>query len=182
MKKRSIFTVLIAITIPITIPISSALANSICPIEIEPLTQLLVRDLPSYANRAAIKGRSRSQLKEIPHVVIASQPELEPIDLPNIKLSNVKLPNVKPDPNLHQVFITTLERQAMGDRLYEFQQYHWLFLTKTRVGWRLTQSFSRIGRYPQDEQLTITRESSQGAIAQGIKTWLRDCHVGSIRL
>ncbi len=156
--------------------LSSGLPKTICPQEIEPLAELLVRDLPGYANRATIKGRSRSQSKELTHVVIASQPEVEPLDLPNV------LPNAKPNPNLHQLFITTLERQTLGDRMYEFQQYHWLFLAKTRVGWRLTHSFSRTGRYPQDEQITATRDSSQGAIAQGIKTWLRDCNAGSIRL
>jgi hypothetical protein len=152
--------------------LSSGLPKAICPQTVEPLAQLLVRDLPGYANRATIKGRSRSQSKELPHVVIASQPEVEPLEIPNVKL----------DSNLHQLFITTLERQTLGDRMYEFQQYHWLFLAKTRVGWRLAQSFSRTSRYPQDEQMTAIRNSSQGAIAQGIKTWLRDCNAGSLRL
>jgi hypothetical protein len=163
---------LLSFTILATTLLSSspAFAKSICPAKIEPLTQLLVRDLPGYANRATIKGRSRSQLAELTHVIVASQPNLDPIDLPNIK----------PDPNLHQVFITTLERQAIGDRMYEFQQYHWLFLAHTQVGWRLTQSFSRTSHYPKEDTLTAPRESSQGAVAQGIKTWLRDCAAGSI--
>ncbi len=164
---------LISFTILATALVSSspAFAKSICPAEVEPLTQRLIRDLPSYANRATTKGRSRSQLAELTHVIVASQPNLDPIDLPN----------VNPDPNLHQVFITTLERQAIGNRMYEFQQYHWLFLAQTRRGWRLAQSFSRTSPYPKGNTLTAPRESSQGAVAQGIKTWLRDCEAGSIR-
>lgn len=164
---------------PMSPTVSSAFATSIpsiCPTEVEPLAKLLVRDLPGYANRATIKGRSRSQSKELTHVVIASQPEFEPIVLPKSQR------HLKPDPNLYQVFFTTLERQTMGDRMYEFQQYHWLFLAKTRVGWRLTQSFSRTSRYPKGDSLTAQRESTQGAVAQGVRFWLRDCNAGSIRL
>ncbi len=167
-----LFTIALTCTLIQSPALSSGLPKAICPPDVEPLAQLLVRDLPGYANRATIKGRSRSQSKELTHVVIASQPEVEPLEIPNVKR----------DPNLHQLFITTLERQTLGDRMYEFQQYHWLFLVKTRVGWRLTQSFSRTGRYPQDAQITAPRDSSQGAIAQGVKIWLRDCNAGSIRL
>jgi hypothetical protein len=171
MKKGFFLSWVFTIAPTVVLTTSPVFAKSICPSEIEPLSQWLVRDLPSYANRAAIKGRSRSQLKELPYVVIASQPDVQPMDIPNVKR----------DSNLHQVFITTLERQTLGDRMYEFQQYHWLFLAKTRVGWRLSQSFSRTSLYPQDDRMTATRDSSQGSIAQGIKTWLRDCHAGSLR-
>jgi hypothetical protein len=176
MRRMLVISSLFTIALPyVLIPspaLSSGLPKTICPQTVESLAQLLVRDLPGYANRATIKGRSRSQSKELTHIVLASQPEVEPLEIPN----------AKPNADLHQVFITTLERQTLGDRMYEFQQYHWLFLAKTRVGWRLTQSFSRTGRYPPDDQITATRDSSQGAIAQGIKIWLRDCNAGSLRL
>lgn len=144
-----------------------------CPTQIEPLATLLVRDLPSYANRAALKNRNRSDVAEMSQVIVASQPTIEPLELPG----NPQ----KPDPNLHQLFITTLERQTYQKKSTEFQQYHWLFLVKTRQGWKLSQSFTRISTYPLIQKVTPTRESSQGTIAQSIKTWLRDCQAGAIR-
>lgn len=154
----------------ITLPIAPAFARSICPEEVGSISALLVRDLPSYANRAIIRDRSRWEMAELTQVVVASQPELEPIEVPSLK----------PDPNLHQVFLTTLERQASAQKIYEFQQFHWIFLVKTRAGWRLVKSFSRTSRYPKGDWITETQDSSQGAIAQGIRTWLRDCAAGSI--
>jgi hypothetical protein len=144
-----------------------------CPNQIEPLANLLVRDLPSYANRAALKNRKRSDVSEMSQVIIASEPNLEPLDLPG--------KTQKPDPNLHQLFITTLERQTFQKKTSEFQQYHWLFLVQTRQGWKLSQSFTRISSYPLSNKLTATRESSQGTIAQAVKVWLRDCQAGVIR-
>jgi hypothetical protein len=152
------------------IPIQSRIS---CPTQIEPLATLLVRDLPSYANRAALKNRKRSDVSEMSQVIVASQPTIESLALPG----NPQ----KPDPNLHQLFITTLERQTYQKKSSEFQQYHWLFLVQTRQGWKLSQSFTRVSAYPLVQKVTATRESSQGPIAQGIKTWLRDCQAGVIR-
>ena len=151
------------------VPSLPPLSRSHCPTEIKPLAERLVQDLPSYANRANVKGKTRSQLADLNHVVIARQPEFEPIDLPN----------AKPDPNLKQIFITTLEHQTIGRDRVQFQQYHWFFLARThKAGWRLVQSFSRSQPYPQGGTMTPPRESTQGAIAQGVRTWLRDCEAG----
>jgi hypothetical protein len=161
-----IFTALPPI-VPIAIPNKQA-----CPTTIEPLAKLLVRDLPSYANRAALKNGTRFQVPGMSQVIIASQPDLEPLELPGQQVS---------DPNLHQLFITTLERQTFNQKTNQFQQYHWLFLVQTREGWKLSQSFSRISPYPLVSRITPPRESSQGITAQAIKTWLRDCQAGVIR-
>ena len=160
-----------AIVWAMVVPIAPAFARSMCPEAIGSVAPLLVRDLPSYANRAIIRGRSRQDMAELTQVVVASQMELEPMEVPSLK----------PDPNLHQVFVTTLERQVSAQKIYEFQQYHWIFLVNTRAGWRLIKSFSRTSRYPKGDWITKIQDSSQGAIAQGIKTWLRDCAAGSIR-
>ena len=170
---QKVYPKLIALPILLAIafPITPAFARSTCPETIESMSALLVRDLPSYGNRAIIRGRSRSDMAELTQIVVASQPELEPIVVMSLK----------PDPNLHQVFLTTLERQASAQKIYEFQQYHWIFLVKTRTDWRLVKSFSRTSRYPKGDWMTETQDSSQGAIAQGIKTWLRDCAAGSIQ-
>lgn len=154
--------------VPITVPNKQA-----CPTTIEPLAKRLVRDLPSYANRAALKNGTRFQVPEMSQVVVASQPNLEPLKLLG--------PQQVSDPNLHQIFITTLERQTFNQKTTEFQQYHWLFLVQTRQGWKLSQSFTRISPYPLINKITPPRESSQGIMAQAIKTWLRDCQAGVIR-
>jgi hypothetical protein len=154
--------------VPITIPNKQA-----CPTTIEPLAKLLVRDLPSYANRVALKNGTRFQVPGMSQVIIASQPNLEPLELPGTQQVS--------DPNLHQLFITTLERQTFNQKTNKFQQYHWLFLVQTREGWKLSQSFSRISPYPLVSRITPPRESSQGITAQAIKTWLRDCQAGVIR-
>jgi hypothetical protein len=150
-------------------PPDSKLRNQ-CPTELEPLVMRMVQDLPSYANRANIKGKTRSQLAMLNHVVTARQPEFEPIDLPSSR----------PDPSLRQVFITTLEHQTISGQRVQFQQYHWLFLVRTRLGWRLSQSFSRSRLHGKSAALTELRESQQGAVAQGVKVWLRDCEAGAI--
>ena len=159
------------ILLAIGFPIAPAFARSTCPEAIESISVLLVRDVPSYGNRAIIRGRSRSDMAELTQIVVASQPELEPIAVASLK----------PDPNLHQVFLTTLERQASAQKNYEFQQYHWIFLVKTRTDWRFVKSFSRTSRYPKGDWITEIHDSSQSAIAQGIRTWLRDCAAGSIQ-
>lgn len=169
--KAIAFPILLAIAFPIAFPITPAFARSTCPEAIKSISALLVRDLPSYGNRAIIRGRSRSDMAELTQVVVASQPELEPIAVASLK----------PDPNLYQVFLTTLERQVSAQKIYEFQQFHWIFLVKTQAGWRLVKSFSRTSRYPKGDWMTEIQDSSQGAIAQGIKTWLRDCAAGSIQ-
>lgn len=162
-----IFTALPPIA-PITFPNKQA-----CPTTIEPLAKLLVRDLPSYANRAALKNGTRFQVPEMSQVIIASQANLEPLKLPGIQQIS--------DPNLHQLFITTLERQTFNQTTSKLQQYHWLFLVQTREGWKLSQSFTRISPYPLVSRITPPRESSQSITAQAIKIWLRDCQAGAIR-
>ncbi len=157
------------LAVPPIVPIQQA-----CPTTIEPLAKLLVRDLPSYANRAALKNGTRFQVPNMSQVIIASQPNLEPLELPGVQKRSE-------EPNLHQLFITTLERQTFNQKTTEFQQYHWLFLVQTRRGWKLSQSFTRISEYPLLIKITSPRESSQSITAQAIKTWLRDCQAGVIR-
>jgi hypothetical protein len=36
--------------------------------------------------------------------------------------------------------------------------------------------FSQTGEYPVKPPIAPPRDSSNGAIAQGVKLWLRDCH------
>ena len=140
-------------------------SKSSCPVTIEPLTEELLKDLPSYANRAIQRSRSVSSAYEPTNVVTAGSPEFEPLPL----APNQPIPD---DPR--QVFITTLERTHGTGQVVEIQHFHWLFLTRNQSGWWLALMFSSIGA-GENQPPSPPRESSQGAIAQAIRTWLRDC-------
>lgn len=150
-----------------------------CPADVETLIALLLRDLPNYANRVTQRARLRSRSVEVySYVLLAGRPEFEPLTL-----GPGEYTQAAPDSNsedLRQVFITTLERQYVGNKPVLLQQYHWLFLIKTDSGWRLAMMFSQIGLYPNERPPTAPRESSPGVIGQAIQIWLRDCRAGVI--
>jgi hypothetical protein len=144
----------------------------VCPTELEPLTQALLRDLPSYINRLSRRDRVRTG----EYAIAASQPELEPLPTGSSEYPA--------DPSLKQVFFTVLDRQYSQRQVTQFQQFHWLFLARTPSGWRLALLYSRIGSSLTAAQprLSPPRESSQGVTGQAIRTWLRDCQAGAIGL
>jgi hypothetical protein len=145
---------------------------------VETLTTQLVKDLPSYANRVNQKSRRLDRSIDIySYVLVAGKPEFAPLSLGPGEYT----PTLPSTEQPQQVFITTLERQYSTGKLVQLQQYHWLFLTQTTSGWRLAFMFSRTGTYPNQQPPTPPRESSNGAIAQAIKTWLRDCQAGTLR-
>lgn len=146
-----------------------------CPPEVQALTRELLVDLPAYINRSNRWLVGRKPIASETYAIVASQPDFQPIALTTGEAFN------PPDPNLHQVFFTVLERQYSGQQLFEWQNYYWLFLAKTEQGWQLALLFSRFGAYPGAEQpLTQLRDSSQGITAQAIRTWLRDCQAGTV--
>ncbi|QZZ22444.1 hypothetical protein J5X98_08755 [Leptothermofonsia sichuanensis E412] len=147
-----------------------------CPARVEPLTTALLRDLPHYLNRVHLRQLHR-QTGGLLYAIVASQPDFTPLPAQSREYNNPV------DENLHQVFFTVLERQYIGQHLEEYQHYHWLFLTKTRDGWRIALMFSHVGSYPNSTQpLTVPRESSDSLTAQAIRLWLRDCQAGAVRL
>lgn len=160
----------IALTIALPpIPVQSA-PRIACPIEIEPLITAMLPDLPGYANRAAVRERlTRTQKSS---VIMAGRPEFEPLPLNSDR---------KPDPTVKQVFITTLEREIVGGKAVQLQQFHWLFLTRTQQGWQLPLMFTQIGTTQPGQPITPPRDSRDGAIGQGIQLWLRDCDQRGIR-
>lgn len=144
-----------------------------CPAELPQLLQALLRDLPGYANRVA----SRRLGTPSSTVLIASPPELEPLELTNQPWSS----EASLDPQVRQVFFTTLERQYLSDRILALQQYHWLFLVPDPEGWRLVLLYSSWGGYPRDDRPTTPpQDSRQGIIGQAISLWLRDCRAGAV--
>ncbi len=158
-----------------TLPKPPLARNFTCPATVEPLATAMLRDLPGYLNRSTLRLVPRRAAPT--YAVIASQPDFMP--LPTDASEDQSLP----DANLHQIFFTVLERQYIGKGVVEFQQFHWLFLARTTGGWRLALLFSQIGGYPVDRQpLTPPRESSQSVTADAIRSWLRNCEAGSIKV
>ncbi|WP_073073611.1 hypothetical protein [Phormidesmis priestleyi] len=152
----------------------------ICPAEVEPLVALMLRDLPSYANRVIVRSRTRyPAISSLNSIITAGRPEFVPLPLAPSIASTIPSPQNSPD--LRQVFMTTLERQGTAGTTIELQQFHWLFLTKTDRGWRLALMFTRTGSASAGQIITPPRESSQGTIGQAVQTWLRDCNAGSVR-
>lgn len=151
-----------------------------CPKDVETLTALLIRDLPSYANRALQRASSRTKIPDYStNVIVAGRPEFKPLSLGPGSYTPTD-ETAKPE-EPRQVFFTTLERQYTARKAIQLQQYHWLFLTQASDGWRLVTMFSQIGPYPAGDPPSPPRESSNSFIGQGIRSWLEDCRAGYIR-
>lgn len=182
-KGRRFFLVALVSLVSIVFPraaLSTQNPRFSCPADLETLIALLLRDLPSYANRVTQRARRRSRSVEVySYVILAGRPEFEPLTLGPGEYTP-PAPNSSSE-DLQQVFITTLERQYVGNKPVQLQQYHWLFLIKTESGWRLAIMFSQTGLYPAFRPPTPPRESSEGVIGQAIQIWLRDCRAGVIR-
>jgi hypothetical protein len=150
--------------------------------KIESITTYLLRDLPSYANRASQRSRRLTRRGDtFSYTIAAGKPEFQPLPLnPN----STSLDTTKTlSEGVEQVFFTTLERQYTAGKSLELQQFHWLLLTKTSSGWRKVMMFSRGGSFPVTKQpLSPPRESSNGVVAQAVDAWLRDCQAGSVRI
>lgn len=169
---------LLASGLPPTAPShSSVLVASSCQEQnVETLTTQLLKALPSYTNRISQRVRQRNRTDLYSYVLLVGRPEFAPLTLGPGEYNPASL--VEPP---QQVFITTLERRYIDGKSVDLQQYHWLFFTQTSSGWRLAMMFSRIGAYPAKRPPTRPRDSSNGVIAQAIRTWLRDCQAGAVR-
>lgn len=154
-------------------------SRRVCPAEVEPLIALMLRDLPGYANRVIVRSRPRSTVSSpLDSIITAGRPEFAPLPLAGVGST---IPSPQADADLRQVFITTLERQNVAGSAIDLQQFHWLFLTPTKSGWRLALMFTRTGTLPIGQPITPPRESSQGIVGQAVRTWLRDCNAGAVR-
>lgn len=150
-----------------------------CPSDVETLTNILLRDLPSYANRVTQRARvSNSSVEVYGYFIVAGRAELAPLTLG----PGVYSPTTSDGKDqIQQIFFTTLQRRYTTTKALQIQDYHWLFLTKTDTGWRLAMMYSITGPYPGGSPPTAPRESSNGVVAQAIELWLRDCRAGVIR-
>jgi len=146
-----------------------------CPDQVSEVVAGLLRDLPSYANRVA--SRSLERQNDFGSVVLASQPDFEPLDLADF----TQAPLSPAAAELHQVFFTTLERQYLRDRIVTLEHYHWLFLTQAESGWYLAFMLSSLDVHgPHSRPPTPPQDSSDGIIAQAVKLWLRDCRAEAV--
>ncbi|TAE57824.1 MAG: hypothetical protein EAZ76_16825 [Nostocales cyanobacterium] len=158
--------------------VASTVSNSCSEESLEGLTTRLMLDLPSYANRVTQRSRRlRRSVDVYSYVLAAGKPELQKIPInPSINVADQYA-----SPGVEQVFFTTLERKYIDNKTVELQEFHWLFLTKTTLGWQVVMMFTQTGEYPVKSPIAPPRNSSDGAIAQGVKLWLRDCYAGSLR-
>lgn len=148
-----------------------------CPQDLERLSELLVRDLPSYANRVMQRSLGQVQSGYRPtYVILASRPELEPLAISD----QVYTTDPAAGDKVQQVFFTTLERQYEGDRMGALLHYHWLFLAPAGAGWQPVFMFSTIGGTDPQQPVLPPRDSSDGSIGQAVRLWLRDCRAGAI--
>jgi hypothetical protein len=153
-----------------------ASAQSTCPVKLADLTRALVKDLPSYTNRLIQQRRTRND-KLYSSIITASLPELK-----SIETVSHEYPPRFPQSAPTQAFISTLERQYTGIQSAQLQQFHWLFLAQTRMGWRLTNIYSRTSSFPHhNTAITPPIESSQTVVGEAIGIWLNDCHLGKVR-
>ncbi len=193
----AIETMSLTLTVLISFASKSAAApppRYACPSQVEPLVALMLSNLASYTNRVIARSTPRGNPNRS-YVLTAGRPEFEPLPLSPDGAASLGNSSGKPDPNLRQVFITTLERQTLGrprsrDTEVYLQGFHWLFLTKAGSEWQLALLFSQIGTYPKAPVAANSkgalgesppRESSQGILGQAIRTWLRDCNAGVVR-
>jgi hypothetical protein len=152
----------------------------VCPAEVQTLTNLLLRDLPSYANRVTRRSRSIGSNKESSlYIVVAGKAEFAPLSLGPGEYTSIDLATDPEAPQ--QVFFTTLERRYTDGKIAEFQHYHWIFLANTKSGWKLVTMYSRLGSSTGDKPPTPPRETSNGIIGQAVRIWLRDCQAGTLR-
>lgn len=156
-----------------------------CPQDLEPLAELLLRDLPAYTNRVSQRASSLLETdrlspqlasdRNLPYLLLAEIPDFAPLTLGPGQY-NPADPSIEPP----QLFFTTLERQYTDSDVRLFEQYHWMFLTQTDSGWRFVMMFSRLADYPEGQPITPPRDTSFGAIAEATRQWLDDCRTGNI--
>ncbi|MBD2652149.1 hypothetical protein H6G45_01315 [Synechocystis sp. FACHB-383] len=138
------------------------------------LTELmppLLEALPSYTNRVM----QRSQIGGVPlrtYILIAGNADFDPLPL-----AQQQWQPAVPD-TTKQVFFTTLERSYTDQRAIASQNFYWAFFVQTGQGWQLALLYQQLGGSSPDQPTSPRRDASTGAIAQGIRLWLRDCQAG----
>jgi len=148
----------------------------VCPQQLKPLIEQMLKDLPSYANRVIQRSRiSKNKTAFQTYVLLAGHPDYRPLPL---KTRQYQASQSEPT---EQVFLTTLERDYNNHGFQESQNYHWLFLTSSGGSWRLVMLYTQLGSTIPKNPPSPPEETSNGIIGQAITLWLRDCQAGTIR-
>lgn len=156
-----------ALTVSRTIIRPNSVNQQTCPVELQTLVDQMLPDLPSYTNRVIERRSNSREFERDTSVLIAGQlDELEPLPF-NV---NLDYPN-----ETYLVYLKTWERQYYDNKIIRFQKYHWLFLRKSASGWELEKMFSKSSSYPRYGFYSLPGETTESAIAQAIRLWLRDC-------
>jgi hypothetical protein len=163
---------------PVAVPIREAIA---CPADLETFTSMLLRDIPSYANRVTQRlYTSAAESRRAGYVLLASAADFEPLTLgPGIYTPTDGQP-VEGVEGVVQVFFTTLERQYVPEGFVNFQYHHWLFLTQADQDWRVITMVSQLATVPEGQLLSPPADTGQGVIAQAVRLWLRDCRYRAV--
>ena len=156
-----------------------------CPTDLTDLTPLLIRDVPTYANRVLQRslgdvpdtgdGPPLAQYRPS-YVLLAGQTEVAPLDMTD----RIYTTDLDAGEHLEQLFFTTLERTYNRAELIEITHYHWLFLAPDEKGWRLALMFSAIDSQDDGRPILPPQESSNGSVGRGVELWLRNCRAGAI--
>lgn len=146
-----------------------------CPQNLAQLTEKLLKDLPGYANRVIQRSRLLRDSPYTSYIILAGQPEFEPLPLKSQQYQPFFADDTQ------QVFFTTLERHYRTRQGVTYQSYHWLFLTKIDNKWQLVKVISQLASLNEDDIPLPPKDSTDGAIGQGIRLWLRDCNVSGLK-
>jgi hypothetical protein len=152
-------------------PTAKSISKPACPTEVKPLVSQMLKDIPSYTNRAYVRGNILNT-----YLMLASPPDFEPLPANTLVSSDSSLAKA---PNTVQVFFTTLDRMHGLGNPIPLQQYHWLFLTPSSQGWQLKKMYTITGSYPAGSGTPTTpRDSTGESLALAIQDWLKDCQQG----
>jgi len=157
-------------TLNLISPTPAAAHVNACPTDLPILADRLVRDFPGYFNRAIVRGRLPDHAALTTRVIATSEPDF-PLASEQAELKKQ---------GIESVFFTTLERtDRQGERVLR-QGFYQLFFTQDVAGWILVTVRSSSGNYPHLTTVTAPEETSQGFVAQAVRTWLTDCAAGAL--
>lgn len=150
--------------------------RELCPADLTMLMRRMLRDLPSYINRANHAGKEPTAQGTVSsYAIVASEADDRPLPIAAAEYPNPSLGS-------RQVFFTVLERQYRGQQVTLVQTHHWLFLARDHAAWQLALLFSQTGTDPAHRQLLAPpQDTLTSTTAQAIRTWLRDCEAGAVR-
>ena len=126
----------------------------------------LLPALPSYTNRVLQRSPEVGLGEKSSYMISAKGLTQPPFSL--------ETELTEPE-TLSSLYLMTWERQYHRQTIFSVQRYHWLFLRQTPEGWEVVKLFSQSGPYPGYKLFPEPMDTTQGAMAEAIRLWLRDC-------